>query len=139
MLPSTSAGNTSAYPKVNMARKLRIIHLDDDFFITSLIHSLLTYEGIVCDVARVETEEDFCSLLEQGGFDLVLAEMTLPGFNGMAALALTRERYPDLPFIFVTDTMDEEVVSESLKCCVTDYVLKSRLSGLAPALFSLSR
>ena len=119
--------------KGTMIKKLRIIHLDDDFFSASLIQTLLAEEGFVCDIERVETEGDFSVLLERGEFDLVLAELTLPAFSGMTALAMSRERYPDLPFIFVTDTMGEEVAIESLKSGATDYVLKCRLSRLAPA------
>jgi phosphoserine phosphatase RsbU/P len=116
-----------------MIKKLRIIHLDNDFFSESLIRALLAEEGFVCDIARVETEWEFSALLEKGGFDLVLAELSLPAVSGMSALALTRERSPGLPFIFVTATMGEEAAIESLKSGATDYVLKSRLARLAPA------
>jgi sigma-B regulation protein RsbU (phosphoserine phosphatase) len=116
-----------------MTKKLRIIHLDDDFFSESLIQALLADEGFVCDIAHAETEEEFSTLLERGGFDLVLAELTIPAFCGMTALAITRGRYPDLPFIFVTATMGEEAAIESMKSGATDYVLKGRLSRLAPA------
>ncbi len=116
-----------------MIHTLRIIHLDDNYYITSLIQVLLTEEGFVCDIERVETETDFIALLKRGEFDLVLSELTLSGMSGMTALAMSRQRYPDLPFIFVTDTMGEEVAIESLKSGATDYVLKCRLGRLGPA------
>jgi phosphoserine phosphatase RsbU/P len=120
-------------PKGTMIRKLRIIHLDDDFFIESLIHALLVEEGYMCDITRVETKRDFSALLEKGGFDLVLAELTLPAFDGMTALSMTRDRCLGLPFIFVTDTIGEEAAMESLKNGADDYVLKGRLSRLVSA------
>lgn len=116
-----------------MIHTLRIIHLDDNYYITSLIQVLLTEEGFVCAIERVETETDFIALLERGEFDLVLSELTLSGMSGMTALAMSRQRYPDLPFIFVTDTMGEEVAIESLKSGATDYVLKCRLGRLGPS------
>jgi PAS domain S-box-containing protein len=118
---------------LTMIKQLKIIHLDDDFYSASLIQTLLAEEGLVCDIARVESEGDFRALLERGGFDLVLADLALPAISGMTALAMTRERYSDLPFIFVTDTMGEEIAIESLKSGATDCVMKSRLSRLAPA------
>lgn len=114
-------------------KQLRIIHLDDDIFSASLIQALLADEGLACNIERVETEQEFAALLERGEFDLILAELALPGISGMTALAMTRERYPELPFIFVTDTMVEEFASESLKSGASDCVMKSRLSRLAPA------
>jgi PAS domain S-box-containing protein len=122
-----------------MIKKIRIIHLDDDIFSSSLIQALLAEEGIECDINRIKTEGDFSVLLECGGFDLVLAELTIPALSGMTALAMTRERRPDLPFIFVSDSMGEEVVIKSLKSGATDYVLKSRLSRLVPAVLRALR
>ncbi|NVN92394.1 MAG: PAS domain S-box protein [Desulfuromonadales bacterium] len=120
-------------------KTLRIIHLDDDVFSASLVQTFLAEEGLVCDIKRVETREDFIVLLEQGGFDLVLADLNLPAMSGMTALVISRERCPGLPFIFVTDTMGEEVAIESLKSGATDYVLKYRLSRLGSAVRSALR
>jgi two-component system, cell cycle sensor histidine kinase and response regulator CckA len=124
---------TNLSPEDTMTRKLRIIHLENDLFSASLTHALLADEGFECDISRVETDGVFGDLLDKGGFDLVLANLTLPAFSGMSALAMTRKRYPDLPFIIVTDTMGEEAAIESLQRGATDYVLKGRLSRLAPA------
>ncbi|HEY6838591.1 MAG TPA: PAS domain S-box protein [Geobacteraceae bacterium] len=116
-----------------MAEILRILHLEDDLMHASLAQAMLAEEGIACVVDRVETEADFAAILERGGVDLVLADFTLPSFDGTRALAMVRERWPDLPFIFFTGTMGEETAIESLKSGATDYVLKNRLARLAPA------
>jgi diguanylate cyclase (GGDEF)-like protein/PAS domain S-box-containing protein len=65
--------------------------------------------------------------------DLVLCDYTLPRFDGMSALTLARERRPDLPFIFLSGTIGEEIAIESLQRGATDYVLKANLARLAPA------
>src|SRR5208337_4934734 len=90
-------------------------------------------EGIACDVTRVETESAFLTSLQQGGFDLILADYTLPSFDGLSAFRIAREQRPELPFIFVSGTLGEEVAIEALKIGATDYVLKTGLSRLAPA------
>src|SRR6185369_9082135 len=77
--------------------------------------------------------EDFGAALERGEVDLVLADFALPSFDGMSALAMVRERHPDLPFVFVSGKLGEEAAIESLKSGATDYVLKNRLSRLVPA------
>jgi signal transduction histidine kinase len=64
---------------------------------------------------------------------LILSDYSLPGFNGQDALNIAREKCPETPFIFVTGTMGEEVAIETLKSGATDYVLKTRLSRLLPA------
>ena len=65
-----------------------------------------------------------------GGFDLILADFSLPSFDGLSALQLTLERCPDVPFIFVSGTLGEEVAIEAVKIGAMDYVLKERLSRI---------
>lgn len=117
-----------------MKRPLQILHLEDDPGDAELIRETLSGEGIDCDVLVVDTREDFDAALERGGADLVLADFALPTFDGMSALAIVREKHPDLPFVFVSGRLGEESAIESLKKGATDYVLKSRLSRLAPAI-----
>src|SRR5262249_31512062 len=115
-----------------MTRPLRILHLEDDVRDAELIHATLESEGIVCDVTRVETQADFHAALAHR-FDVILADNTLPGFDGLSALTLARQAWPELPFIFVSGTLGEEVAIEALKLGATDYVLKERLSRIGPS------
>ncbi len=116
-----------------MERPLRILHLEDDPRDAELIQAMLETDGIVCEVTRVETEADFAARIDEGGFDLILTDYTLPSFDGLSALGIARERCPDVPFIFVSGTLGEEVAVEALKGGAVDYVLKERLSRIAPS------
>jgi CheY-like chemotaxis protein len=119
-----------------MNSPLRIIHLEDDIFDASLVQATLREGGIVCELTRVETREYFISSLGRGGFDLILADYTLPAFDGLAALRIAQEERPDLPFIFVSGTLGEDQAIESLKSGATDYVLKKNLSRLPQSVAS---
>jgi formate hydrogenlyase transcriptional activator len=112
---------------------MRILHLEDDAKDAELIQSILEAAGISCDVTRVDTPTGFHGSLERSAFDLVLADYTLPGFDGISALRVAKEISPDVPFIFVTGTLGEEVAVEALKLGATDFVSKTRLSRMAPA------
>ena len=79
-----------------------------------------------CRVAR----RDFKAALAGPPPDLVLADYTLPGFDGLAALKIVLEHWPDMPFIFVSGSLGEERAIEALKSGATDYVLKDRLQRL---------
>ena len=116
-----------------MSPRLRILHLENDVADAELVQETLAIDGLACDVTRVETESAFRTALQQGGFDLILADYALPSFDGSSALRITRWQWPDLPFIFVSGTMGEEVAIDALKIGATDYVLKTRLSRLGPA------
>jgi len=112
---------------------LQILHLEDSLTDAQLVHATLENEGISCSVTRVETEAEFLAALAHGGFDLILADYTLPAFDGLSALKIAREAPPYVPFIFVSGTLDEEVAIEALKIGATDYVFKTRLARIAPS------
>ena len=116
-----------------MTKGLRILHLEDDPMDAELVQMTLSREGVDCEVQVVSRREEFGVALERGRVDLILADFSLPSFDGMSALAMVRKRHPDLPFVFVSGKLGEEAAIESLKSGATDYVLKSRLSRLVPA------
>ena len=98
-----------------------------------LVQETLEASGIGCQATRVETEAEFIASLQQGGFDLILADYTLPSFDGLSALKIAQQGWPHVPFIFVSGTLDEEVAIEALKIGATDYVFKTRLSRIVPS------
>jgi len=116
-----------------MNSALRILYLESDVTGAALVQEALAKDHMASLVVRVETESEFRAALQQGGFDLILADYALASFDGLSALSVARQQCPDVPFIFVSGTVGEEVAIEALKSGATDYVLKSRLSRLAPA------
>jgi PAS domain S-box-containing protein len=112
---------------------LRILHLEDEPLDAELVQETLLAEGLNVSLRRVQTRPEFLSALQEGSFDLILADFALPAFNGMTALTIARELYPEIPFIFVSGAIGEERAVEALKRGATDYVLKHLLSELVPA------
>ena len=112
---------------------LRILSLEDDLNDFELIRHSLEKEGIACDLERVASRKDFIAAVETGSFDLILADHSLPGFDGLSALEIARKKVPKVPFIFVSGALGEEIAIETLRSGATDYVLKTRLARLGPA------
>ena len=114
-----------------MNAPLRILHLEDDANDAEIISDVLETGGVACQVTRVETRDAFVASLEAGGFDLILADFSLPSFDGISALRLALERCPDVPFIFVSGTLGDDVAIEAVKVGgAMDYVLKDGLSRI---------
>ena len=112
---------------------LRILLLEDSLLDTELIQTYLIDGGINCELVRVEGCTDFQNALATQSFDLILSDYSLPAFDGITALAMAQATCPDLPFIFVSATLGEELAIETLKNGATDYVLKQRLERLVPS------
>jgi PAS domain S-box-containing protein len=116
-----------------MTSPLRILLLEDDPSDSALIQELLEADHFVCEVTRVQTGAEFLAALKSVAIDLILADYKLPLFDGLSALKLALKACPDLPFIFVSGTLGEEMAVDALKIGATDYVLKTRLSRLVPS------
>jgi signal transduction histidine kinase/CheY-like chemotaxis protein len=111
----------------------RILLLEDVEFDRELIRSTLTGAGVDGRFYCVDTREAFLAVLKHTNIDLILADNSLPYFDGFSALEIVRSHYPDIPFILVTGVLGEELAIETLKQGATDYVLKQRLNRLVPA------
>lgn len=132
--PPRSGPPSSLPPQISApGRELRILLLEDNAPHAELVEHFLRESGLIFTLVRVETKEAFEEQLEQRMPDMILSDYALPAFDGYAALAIAKRRAPNTPFIFVTGTMGEEVAIETLKNGATDYVLKTRLGRLGPA------
>jgi len=112
---------------------LRILHLEDDPGDADLIHLRLVKEGFNVEITRVENHAGFQNALNQMQVDLILADCNLPSFDGFEALNITRAQSPYIAFLFVSGSLGEDLAVTSLKVGASDYVLKSQLDRLGPA------
>ena len=95
-----------------------------------IIDHALRKAGFVPHGKRVETRDDFISQLQLRRPDLIISDHGLPHFDGFAALAIAKDKCPEVPFIFVTGSLGEEMAIQTFENGATDYVLKSNLGKL---------
>lgn len=117
---------------------LRVLHLEDSLLDHELAMAHLRRGGLDMVCLRVESRAEFEAALDRRGgaanrWDLVLSDYYLPGFSGMEALRLLRERRMDLPFILVSGEIGEDTAVEALRNGASDYLLKANLARLGPA------
>jgi two-component system cell cycle sensor histidine kinase/response regulator CckA len=117
-----------------MAERLRILMLEDVPMDAELVEYELQRSRIPFDARCVDTREAFLRELEEFRPDLILSDYTLPCFDGMTALSLARERAPAVPFLIVTGSVNEETAVGCMKAGATDYLLKSNLARIGPAI-----
>ena len=114
-------------------RPLRVLLVEDSQSDTELTMWRLKQAGYVCAFRCVVNEIEMRAALCAELPDLILSDFSLPGFDGMTALAVARAEAPGVPFIFLSGTIGEERAIEALKCGAIDYVLKSNPKRLVPA------
>ncbi len=116
-----------------MDQSIHILHLEDDAADAELVQAALAAAEMNCQIACVQTRDEFTAAAQQCQYDIILADFRLPMFDGVSALRIAQEHCPDIPFIFVSGTIGEDAAIEGLTRGATDYVLKQKLSRLAPA------
>ena len=114
-------------------KNLRILHLEDAPADVELVERQLRAAGLPLIVQPVATKDAFERALDEFQPDVVLADYSLPDFNGLSAVQLARKKDPDLPVILVTGALGDEAAVSAIKAGANDFVLKDRLARLAPA------
>jgi DNA-binding NtrC family response regulator len=93
----------------------------------------LSKGGLVFLLKRVETEAAFLQELKSFEPDIILADYSLPYFDGISALEIARTCCPEVPFILISGTVNEGMALESIRLGATDYIFKYQLSRLVPS------
>jgi PAS domain S-box-containing protein len=113
---------------------LRVLMVDDSEDDTQLLVSELARSQYEIMSVRVATPEGLRETLHRQTWDILLCDLAMPQFSGEMALGIVKKHHPDLPFIFVSGSPDKEVASRCMKAGAHDYVMKSNLSRLIPAM-----
>src|SRR5687767_3480316 len=117
-----------------MEEELRILLLDDTPGEEDLILKALQAEHLHCSARCVPTTERFIQELESFKPDLILSDSHVPGFKGHSALTFAREKCPDVPFLYISETNDAAAAVEALRSGAADYITKDKLSDLASSM-----
>ncbi len=99
----------------------------------ALVLRILRRGGYEPDWHRVQTAEALEAALAQGGWEIVLSDYSLPQFDALRALHLLRDRSAVLPFIIISGSIGEETAVAAMRAGANDYVMKTNLTRLVPA------
>jgi two-component system, cell cycle sensor histidine kinase and response regulator CckA len=117
-----------------MLSHLNVLIIDDSEDDTILIVRALEKEGFDLSFKRVDQASALETALDDGSWDIILSDYSMPAFNAAKALALCQSKVFDAPFIIVSGRIGEEVAVEMMRAGASDYVMKDDLGRLAPAI-----
>jgi PAS domain S-box-containing protein len=112
---------------------LRVLIVEDLEWDAELMRVELARNRIDCETRRVEREGEFRDALDAFRPDIILADYTLPRFSALRAVRIVDDMGLDIPTILVSGTITEQVALTCLRAGVADYILKSNLLRLGPA------
>jgi len=113
---------------------LRVLIIEDSGFDAMFVIRELKKGGYNCMYERVETAAAMKKAVREKQWDIILCDYTMPDFNVPSAIAVLTEANIDAPIIIVSGTMGEETAIECMRLGARDYIMKSNLSRLCPAI-----
>jgi two-component system cell cycle sensor histidine kinase/response regulator CckA len=116
-----------------MGIPLRVLIVEDSEDDAALLIRELQRGGYDAQFQRVDTPDALRSALVTQEWDIVISDFSMPHFSGTDALNLLRTKGADVPFIFVSGTIGEETAVAALKNGAQDYLMKTNLNRLVPA------
>jgi signal transduction histidine kinase len=122
--------NTAAHPKP----LVRVLVVEDSLDDYDLLSARLFAAPFIVESLRVEDEPAMLAALAAHPWDLVISDHNLPRFSSLQALAVLRARGADTPFIIVSGMIGEDVAVDAMKAGADDYVMKSNMARLVPAI-----
>ncbi len=109
---------------------IRMLVLEDDAAAAESSCRMLQHAGIDCSFERVESEVEFRQALGRSP-DVILSDSNVPGFDGLAALAIVQAESPGTPFIFVTGYPDDSAAKAARELGAAGFLGKADLERLA--------
>src|SRR3979490_1299736 len=117
-----------------MSNPLRLLLVEDSEADAELLALELRRAGFVLQFERVDSAAALAAALDRATWDLIISDNSMPGFSGTAALAQLRSRGLDIPFIFVSGTMGEDLAARALDAGAGDALEKGNLRRLMPVI-----
>ncbi len=115
-----------------MQASIRLLIIEDSADDAELVQRLLRQGGFEIAAERVDSALGLAQALDKK-WDVVISDYSMPQFSGSEALRMVRKRIPETPFIFVSGTLGEDSATEAMRVGAQDYVLKTNLRRLVPA------
>ena len=111
-----------------MKKPIHILHIDDDKFILDIYKPLLENEGY--KVATILTPyKDLIAQITKINPELIICDVVMPVIDGIAILKSLKadNQTKDIPFVFLTNSAEQETREEALQLGAIDYLIKAKL------------
>jgi hypothetical protein len=115
---------------MKQAQKIKILFVEDLPDDAEMAQRVIRAADIQFIPMLVDTEPEFKDALRNFNPDLVISDYSMPRFDGMSALKITREMPETIPFIVLTGSMNEETAVACMKAGANDYVIKEQIKRL---------
>jgi len=113
-----------------MKNNIVLLHLEDDDNDAKRVKSLIDTDNLNCKIIRIKDSREFTQHVNDNRIHLILSELKLLDFEGLNALKLIRSKNKHIPFIFLSDELNQNILLSAMHYGATDYILKNDIANL---------
>lgn len=109
---------------------IKILFIEDTEADLEMALRELRKSGLEFSHRCVDNGDDLIKVFGEFDPDIVVSDYSLPAFDGINALRITKKLSPFIPFIVLTGPQNEEIAVSCMKAGATDYLIKGRIARL---------
>lgn len=132
-IPKAGCAQELAPTPVLEVRRIRVLVVEDNLADSELMLHALKQGAFETECEVVQTAAEFADRIRRDHYDIILADYSLPGWNGMETVSILRQEDVDIPVVLVSGALGELKAVECIKQGAADYVLKDQLPRLPQA------
>ena len=121
---------------INM-ENYKILYIEDDPIEYEMVKAFLESKSMVQSITQVKTKIDFLTEIKSNNYDIILTDFILKFFHGLEALHLLKTEKVNIPVIFITGILPDEIAVEVIKKGAADYILLQNIYRLVPSIHSV--
>ena len=117
-----------------MINDIRVLIIEDSKAFLNYEVAHLKKCGFNVNYEQVENAEALRKALNNSKWDIILSDHEMPNFSSIEALQILNQIEIDIPFIIVSDGIEEKIAEEAMRAGCRDYIMKTKLAQLGPAI-----
>jgi two-component system, NarL family, invasion response regulator UvrY len=104
---------------------IKVIIADDHPIVRAGMKQILSESGDIFVAGEADSGEGLLQAIQEGAYDAVLLDITMPGIGGLETLKRIRALKPDLPVLILSIHSEEQFALRTLKAGAAGYLTKS--------------
>ena len=107
-----------------MSKPIRVLIADDHAIVRQGLRQILSDTPDMLVAGEAENGVQALQMVRQGGWDVVLMDVTMPERNGIDTLKLLKKEFPKLPVLILSMHPEEHYAIRALKAGASGYLTK---------------
>ncbi len=124
MLHASPSGRGAGAPIGPGSRGIRVLIADDHAIVREGLKQIIGDSGLITVAGEAENAQQAIQKVREGGFDVLLLDISMPDRNGIDVLKQVKKELPGLPVLMLTMHREDQYAIRAMKAGASGYLTK---------------